>query len=127
MQLTYCCFGVLQISVAAYLRKAHLPHAPPPSPASLCRAGAPQLPARRPSEISNKRLAKRHKTVNRAYGGCLAAGVVRERIIRAFLIEEQKIVKKVRGAAMTGERLGGVVLRGSGGTEADGWPGQYCC
>jgi large subunit ribosomal protein L34e len=34
--------------------------------------------------------------VNRAYGGHLAHGVVRERIIRAFLIEEQKIVKKVR-------------------------------
>lgn len=34
--------------------------------------------------------------MNRAYGGHLAHGVVRERIIRAFLIEEQKIVKKVR-------------------------------
>eukprot|EP00879_Flechtneria_rotunda_P000160 GHRR01000229.1.p1 GENE.GHRR01000229.1~~GHRR01000229.1.p1 ORF type:complete len:118 (+),score=31.03 GHRR01000229.1:135-488(+) len=53
------------------------------------------LPARRPSEISAKRLAKRHKTVNRIYGGHLSHAVVRERIIRAFLIEEQKIVKKV--------------------------------
>ncbi len=33
--------------------------------------------------------------MQRAYGGHLAAGVVRERIIRAFLVEEQKIVKKV--------------------------------
>lgn len=33
--------------------------------------------------------------MRRAYGGHLAAGVVRERIIRAFLVEEQKIVKKV--------------------------------
>ncbi|KAF8055119.1 RPL34 [Scenedesmus sp. PABB004] len=53
------------------------------------------LPQRRPSETSAKRLAKRHKTVNRIYGGCLSHAVVRERIIRAFLIEEQKIVKKV--------------------------------
>ncbi|KAK9863787.1 hypothetical protein WJX84_012065 [Apatococcus fuscideae] len=43
------------------------------------------LPARRPQELSNKRLPKRHKTVHRAYGGHLAHGVVRERIIRAFL------------------------------------------
>jgi ribosomal protein L34E len=56
-----------------------------------------QLPARRPSEVSNKRLSKRNKTVNRIYGGCLSHGVVRERIVRAFLIEEQKIVKRVRG------------------------------
>jgi large subunit ribosomal protein L34e len=55
-----------------------------------------QLPALRPSEISAKRLAKRHKSVNRIYGGHLSHAVVRERIIRAFLIEEQKIVKKVR-------------------------------
>jgi len=53
------------------------------------------LPARRPSEISSKRLSKKNKTVNRVYGGCLAHAVVKERIIRAFLIEEQKIVKKV--------------------------------
>lgn len=33
--------------------------------------------------------------MHRAYGGHLAAGVVRERIVRAFLVEEQKIVKKV--------------------------------
>ena len=38
---------------------------------------------------------RREKTVNRAYGGCLAHDVVRDRIVRAFLVEEQKIVKKV--------------------------------
>jgi large subunit ribosomal protein L34e len=37
--------------------------------------------------------------VNRIYGGHLCHSVVRERIVRAFLIEEQKIVKKVRGPA----------------------------
>eukprot|EP00756_Hemistasia_phaeocysticola_P030853 Hpha_TRINITY_DN16313_c0_g6::TRINITY_DN16313_c0_g6_i2::g.61541::m.61541/K02915/RP-L34e, RPL34; large subunit ribosomal protein L34e len=42
-----------------------------------------------------KNTPKRRKTVTRAYGGVLTAGQVRERIIRAFLIEEQKIVKRV--------------------------------
>lgn len=51
------------------------------------------LPARRPSEL--KRLAKRTKSVTRIYGGALSHAVVRERIVRAFLVEEQKIVKKV--------------------------------
>jgi len=40
-------------------------------------------------------IAKRHKNVSRIYGGHLSHGIVKERIIRAFLIEEQKIVKKV--------------------------------
>ncbi len=55
-----------------------------------------QIPALRPKEMSNKRLSRKHKTVHRIYGGHLDHKVVRERIIRAFLIEEQKIVKKVR-------------------------------
>eukprot|EP01064_Diplonema_japonicum_P008546 TRINITY_DN15_c0_g1_i2.p1 TRINITY_DN15_c0_g1~~TRINITY_DN15_c0_g1_i2.p1 ORF type:complete len:113 (+),score=31.07 TRINITY_DN15_c0_g1_i2:68-406(+) len=38
---------------------------------------------------------KRRKTVSRAYGGVLTHTQVRERVIRAFLIEEQKIVKRV--------------------------------
>lgn len=33
--------------------------------------------------------------MNRPYGGVLSGGAVRERIIRAFLVEEQKIVKMV--------------------------------
>mmetsp|Transcript_8517 Transcript_8517/g.14617 ORF Transcript_8517/g.14617 Transcript_8517/m.14617 type:complete len:118 (-) Transcript_8517:705-1058(-) len=53
------------------------------------------LPQRRPMDLSNKRLSKKNKTVHRAYGGHLSHAVVRERIVRAFLIEEQKIVKKV--------------------------------
>ena len=40
-------------------------------------------------------VSKTHKTVSRAYGGSRCANCVKERIIRAFLIEEQKIVKKV--------------------------------
>merc|ERR1712060_29009 len=49
----------------------------------------------RPTDYSNKRMSATKKTVHRAYGGVLSAGAVRERIVRAFLVEEQKIVKKV--------------------------------
>lgn len=59
------------------------------------------IKALRPSEYSDKRMSKRQKTVNRIYGGCLSHKVVRERIMRAFLVEEQKIVKKVCFPATT--------------------------
>ena len=36
-------------------------------------------------------MAKNKKSVTRAYGGVLSAGAVRERITRAFLVEEQKV------------------------------------
>lgn len=47
----------------------------------------------RPREYAS--VSKTHKTVSRAYGGSRCANCVKERIVRAFLIEEQKIVKKV--------------------------------
>ncbi|GAB6018828.1 60S ribosomal protein L34 [Chamberlinius hualienensis] len=40
-------------------------------------------------------MTKRLKTVSRTYGGSRCAHCVRNRIVRAFLIEEQKIVVKV--------------------------------
>ena len=40
-------------------------------------------------------MAKHERTVSRAYGGSRCAECVRNRIVRAFLIEEQKIVKSV--------------------------------
>jgi large subunit ribosomal protein L34e len=52
-----------------------------------------QIPALRPSEYA--RISKRQKRVSRAYGGSRCATCVRNRIVRAFLIEENKIVKKV--------------------------------
>jgi large subunit ribosomal protein L34e len=58
------------------------------------------VPHLRPTQYSNKRMAKNKKTVQRAYGGVLSGGAVRDRIVRAFLVEEQKIVKKVRYAAI---------------------------
>ncbi|WBW74810.1 60S ribosomal protein L34 [Schizosaccharomyces osmophilus] len=50
------------------------------------------IPALRPREFA--RLSHNKKTVQRAYGGNLSANAVKDRIIRAFLIEEQKIVKQ---------------------------------
>ncbi|KAK7680079.1 60S ribosomal protein L34B [Cerrena zonata] len=47
----------------------------------------------RPREYAS--VSKTHKTVQRAYGGSRCANCVKERIVRAFLIEEQKIVKRV--------------------------------
>ncbi|CAH1383153.1 hypothetical protein MTP99_007184 [Tenebrio molitor] len=57
------------------------------------------LPAR-PQERS--RLCRRKKTVKRAYGGVLCHKCVKEKIVRAFLIEEQKIVVKVLKAQQAG-------------------------
>ena len=52
-----------------------------------------QVPALRPHEYAQ--ISKPKKTVQRAYGGSRCGNCVRDRIVRAFLIEEQKIVKKV--------------------------------
>ena len=57
------------------------------------------MPHLRPTQYSNKRMAHSKKTVHRAYGGVLSGGAVRDRIVRAFLVEEQKIVKKARAGA----------------------------
>ncbi|KKY29067.1 putative 60s ribosomal protein l34 [Phaeomoniella chlamydospora] len=51
------------------------------------------IPALRPREYAT--TSKPKKTVTRAYGGSRCSNCVRDRIVRAFLIEEQKIVKKV--------------------------------
>merc|ERR550514_1938758 len=45
----------------------------------------------RPKEFRN--LKTRQKHVTRAYGGSRCAKCVRDRILRAFLIEEQRCVK----------------------------------
>lgn len=47
----------------------------------------------RPADLA--RLSHRRKTVTRAYGGSKCASCVRNRIVRAFLIEEEKIVAKM--------------------------------
>jgi len=40
-------------------------------------------------------FCRRKKTVSRAYGGNLSGRAVKEKIIKAFLIEEQKLIKKL--------------------------------
>lgn len=52
-----------------------------------------QIPRARPYEM--KLISRSERTVNRAYGGSRCAVCTRQRIMRAFIIEEQKIVKKV--------------------------------
>ena len=49
------------------------------------------IPALRPKEY--RLLSRRKRSVSRAYGGSRCAGCVRTRIVRAFLVEEQKLVK----------------------------------
>lgn len=51
------------------------------------------LKSARPKELA--KMSKRQKTVTRAYGGSRCSSCVRERVVRAFLTEEQKIVKRV--------------------------------
>ncbi|KAJ0098014.1 hypothetical protein Patl1_28059 [Pistacia atlantica] len=48
-----------------------------------------------PTKCKRSRLARTYKIVNRPYGDVLSRAAVRERIIQAFLVEEQKIVRKV--------------------------------
>merc|ERR1711907_317357 len=55
-----------------------------------CKTKLSGIPALRPSEY--KRISKRQKKVSRAYGGSRCGSCVRQRIVRAFLIEGQKIV-----------------------------------
>ncbi|KAI9024702.1 60S ribosomal protein L34 [Hyaloraphidium curvatum] len=58
-----------------------------------CGSTLAGIPGLRPKDYM--RVSKRVKTVTRAYGGSRCGSCVRNRVVRAFLIEEQKIVKKV--------------------------------
>uniref|UniRef100_A0A060TG12 ARAD1D27390p n=1 Tax=Blastobotrys adeninivorans TaxID=409370 RepID=A0A060TG12_BLAAD len=58
-----------------------------------CKTALPGVPALRPREYAT--LSKTNKTVQRAYGGAVCSNCVRDKVVRAFLIEEQKIVKRV--------------------------------
>lgn len=58
-----------------------------------CGIALAGISALRPREYAQ--VSKTHKTVSRAYGGSRCANCVKERVVRAFLIEEQKIVKRV--------------------------------
>ncbi|CAH9109080.1 unnamed protein product [Cuscuta europaea] len=62
------------------------------------------IPHLRLVEYKRPRLSRNRRTVNRAYGGVLSGSAVREKIIRAFMVEEQKIVKKVLKIQKTKEK-----------------------
>merc|ERR1712116_69581 len=73
-----------------------------PTSTKRSQGRSPSVVLARPlSEVSDqlalkrKRMSLREKKVYRAYGGNLCHICVREKIVRAFLIEEQKIVAKV--------------------------------
>lgn len=55
----------------------------------------PSRPCERP------RMSRRLKTVSRTFGGVLCHKCLRDRIIRAFLIDEQKVVKVLKAAQAT--------------------------
>ncbi|KAJ3055570.1 60S ribosomal protein L34 [Rhizophlyctis rosea] len=65
-------------------------------------AGVPSL---RPTAYA--RISRRQKSVTRPYGGSRCGTCVRSRIIRAFLIEEQKIVKRVLKAQVAETKKSG--------------------
>uniref|UniRef100_A0A8C7PMI2 Large ribosomal subunit protein eL34 n=1 Tax=Oncorhynchus mykiss TaxID=8022 RepID=A0A8C7PMI2_ONCMY len=65
----------------------------PKSACGICPGRLRGIRAVRPQVLM--RLSKTKKHVSRAYGGAMCAKCVRDRIKRAFLIEEQKIVVKV--------------------------------
>jgi len=69
------------------------------------------VPALRPQEY--RRLKKRERRVNRAYGGSRCAKCVRTRVMRAFLIEEQKCVKQVLAEKMSVGKDEGSSKKGS--------------
>ena len=53
------------------------------------------------NSFAYKNTHKRERTVSRAYVGSRCANCVRQRDVRAFLIEEQKIVKQMMASAQT--------------------------
>jgi large subunit ribosomal protein L34e len=60
---------------------------------SDCKISLPGIKHLKSTEY--RRTTKRERTVSRIYGGSTCHACVRQRIVRAFLLEEQKAVKKI--------------------------------
>ena len=58
-----------------------------------CEGALPGIPHMRPADFA--RIAKQKRTVARAYGGTKCHNCVKNRIVRAFLIEEVKLIKQM--------------------------------
>ncbi|XP_055333451.1 uncharacterized protein LOC129585000 [Paramacrobiotus metropolitanus] len=67
-----------------------------------CKRDLPGVIRARPRKLHS--VSKRLKHVTRSYGGSRCHSCVRQRIVRAFLIEEQKIVQRVLKAKETGTK-----------------------
>ncbi|AOW02357.1 60S ribosomal protein L34 [Yarrowia lipolytica] len=75
------------------LRYLHIKKAAGRPKCGECGIALAGIPTLRPRELAT--VSRPTKTVQRAYGGSLCANCVKDRVVRAFLIEEQKIVKTV--------------------------------
>jgi len=84
------------------LRYLHIKKKGSPVKCGDCGTKLPGIPALRPREYAT--VSRPTKTVQRAYGGSRCGNCVKDRIVRAFLIEEQKIVKKVLKESQTKKR-----------------------
>merc|ERR1712058_85664 len=67
-----------------------------------CGISLPGIAHLRPKQYT--RVPKCQKSVSRAYGGSRCGGCVRQRILRAFLVEEQREAKTNALAAAAAER-----------------------
>lgn len=63
-----------------------------------CKEKLKGIQPTRPSE--RPRLSRRLKTVSRSFGGVLCHKCLKEKIVRAFLIDEQKVVKVLKAQQM---------------------------
>ncbi|KAI0987686.1 hypothetical protein GJ496_003011 [Pomphorhynchus laevis] len=62
-----------------------------------CKEELKGIQPSRPQE--RKRMSKRLKTVNRAYGGSRCASCVKSNIIRAFINQEAALMRKIKRLA----------------------------
>ncbi|CAL8075749.1 unnamed protein product [Calicophoron daubneyi] len=67
-----------------------------------CKMKLAGIKPSRPRERSS--MSKRLKTVNRAYGGSRCHKCVRNRVMRAFMMEEQKVLNQLMKAQKRKER-----------------------
>lgn len=55
---------------------------------SVCHKTLQGIPRLRP--VAYKMIKKNQRTVSRSYGGSICAGCLKDRVMRAFIVEEQK-------------------------------------
>jgi len=85
--------------VIHYLKKLHLKQRSLPRCMDTKKPLRGLFPNR--GNYKNRRLTtvqKKRKPVSRKYGGCLSHQALRERIVRAFLVEESRIRKRMKKA-----------------------------